>query len=197
MPKLNAAAILFISAFGQIESKLRGHSRLSSTSGRRLGITTISGACTVANFSSKITGGESELASLLGTINNTDEMQNALDEKCRAALEGSVDLSDSTGRGPQFLKNFLDGGTAWNENYDEEISVLDSVQYTTSVFSPPDGGTSTAYPQYFSNFYLGDMECPLGAIECCYTSTRSSSSFSGNADICAFDMADDDDRVLV
>jgi len=90
MPKLNAAAILFISAFGQIESKLRGHSRLSSTSGRRLGITTISGACTVANFSSKITGGESELASLLGTINNTDEMQNALDEKCRAALEGSV-----------------------------------------------------------------------------------------------------------
>ena len=86
------------------------------------------------------------------------------------------------------MKNFLDGASSWNENSSEDISIINSVQYTTSVFSPPDGGTSSTYPQYFSNFFLGDMECPLGAIECCYTDTRRS-SFSGNADMCALDMA--------
>lgn len=98
------------------------------------------------------------------------------------------DLSDTTGKGPQFLKNFLDGGSAWNDNKSEDLSVINSVDYQTTVFSTPDGGTSEHYPQYFSNFFLDDLECPLGAIECCYTDTRKS-SFSGNADMCALDMS--------
>jgi hypothetical protein len=98
------------------------------------------------------------------------------------------------------LKNFLDGGTTWNENYEEngsyvlseDASIIDKVYVSdakTSVFSSPDGGANTLYPNYFSNFYKGDKECRLGVIECCYTASRlASKPFSGNADICALDM---------
>jgi hypothetical protein len=110
------------------------------------------------------------------------------------------DLSDAIGKGPQFLKNFLDGGTTWNDHYEangkyvlsEDAKVIDDVYTTdakTSVFASPDGGTSEHYPYYFSNFYRGNQECRLGVIECCYTSSRKASKpFSGNADMCALDM---------
>jgi hypothetical protein len=111
------------------------------------------------------------------------------------------DLSDAIGKGPQFLKNFLDGGTTWNDNYEangkyvlsEDAEVIETVYSSndakTSVFASPDGGTSEHYPRYFSNFYRGEQECRLGVIECCYTSSRKASEpFSGNADICALDM---------
>lgn len=184
------ASILFIYTLGFAEAKLRGSSSSTdnSSSSKRKLATSISGACTVDNFSSKIAGGKSQLATYLGTGTNTATMQAALDVKCADALKGTVDLSDITGKGPQFLKNFFDGGSAWNDNPSEDLSSINTIGYSTSVFSAPDGGTSAHYPQYFSNFYLGDLECPLGAIECCYTDTRSS-SFSGNADMCALDMA--------
>eukprot|EP01083_Nonionella_stella_P040937 111007_1 len=56
------------------------------------------------------------------------------------------------------------------------------------VFDTPDGGTSAHYPQYFSNFFKGEQECPLGVIECCYTSSRKDAPLAGNAQMCALDM---------
>ena len=113
------------------------------------------------------------------------------------------DLSDTIGKGPQFLKNFLDGGTTWNNNYEdgsvtyklaEDAAVINDVYNSdakSSVFGSPDGGTSQHYPRYFSSFYRGEHECPLGVIQCCYTDSRHPTSpFSGNADICALDMAE-------
>jgi len=125
------------------------------------------------------------------------------DDKCRKALVPSIDLSDTIGKGPQFLKNFLDGGTTWNNNYEddsgnyklsEDAAVINTVYNSdakSSVFGSPDGGTSQFYPRYFSNFYRGEQECPLGVIQCCYLDSRlPASPFSGNADICALDMAE-------
>ena len=59
------------------------------------------------------------------------------------------DLSDTIGKGPQFLKNFLDGGTTWNDNYEangyyklsKDAAVIGTVDATSTVFSTPDGGT--------------------------------------------------------
>lgn len=110
------------------------------------------------------------------------------------------DLSDTIGKGPQFLKNFLDGGTTWNDNIEvngsyvlsQDAAVINTVynqDAKTAVFGSPDGGTSAVYPRYFSNFFKGDQECRLGVIECCYTESRlASKPFNGNSDICALDM---------
>ena len=122
--------------------------------------------------------------------------------RCNLIHFSRSDLADTIGKGPQFLKNFLDGGTTWNNNYEDssgsyilaqDAAIIDTVYNNdakSSVFASPDGGTSQHYPQYFSNFYRGEKECPLGVIQCCYTDSRlASSPFSGNADICALDMA--------
>ncbi len=109
------------------------------------------------------------------------------------------DLVDTLGKGPQFLKNYLDGGTTWNDNYEangnyklsEDAAVIDTVDATSSVFATPDGGTSAYYPKYFSNFYhRGGDECPLGVIECCYTASRepATNPIAPNAEMCALDM---------
>lgn len=103
------------------------------------------------------------------------------------------------GKGPQFLKNFLDGGTTWNDNYEQDgkyklsedaavIVELDD-NAKTVVFAAPDGGTKEAYgPRYFSNFYNGDKECRMGAMTCCYTANRKSSE-EDNSEACAHDMS--------
>jgi hypothetical protein len=194
---------LFISILSssQIEAALRGttSSHFFDDAERKLAETKISGECTVANFAASV-GGKANLASLLKTNNNDAIMQGVLDTKCANSLKPSIDLSDTLGKGPQFLKNYLDGGTTWNDNYEDnnlyvlskDASVIASVydaDVKTSVFSAPDGGTSSTYPRYFSNFYKGDHECRLGVIECCYTASRLvSQPFQGNADICAFDL---------
>ncbi len=98
------------------------------------------------------------------------------------------------------MKNFFDGGTTWNDNYetdegdynlrDDTQVIRDVFQSTTrnTVYSAPDGGTSETYPQYFSNFFRGTEECPLGVIECCYTASRGDTPLQGNAEMCALDM---------
>ncbi len=106
---------------------------------------------------------------------------------------------DTIGKGPQFLKNYLDGGTTWNDNYEangnyklsEDAAVIDTVDATSTVFAAPDGGTSAYYPKYFSNFFhRGGDECPLGVIECCYTASREpvDNPIAPNAEMCALDM---------
>merc|ERR550539_144898 len=139
------------------------------------------------------------LASLLNSANNDAAMQSILDTKCADALKPQIDLSDTIGKGPQFLKNFLDGGTTWNDNYEEngnyklseDAAVIGTVDSKSSVFATPDGGTSAYYPKYFSNFFhKGGEECPLGDIECCYTGSREASNpFTANAEMCALDMS--------
>jgi hypothetical protein len=108
-------------------------------------------------------------------------------------------LSDAVGKGPQFLKNFLDGGTFWNEYTDttgvysledsaSQVQQVSSV-ITETVLSAPDGGANAKYPNYFSNFYNDGEECRLGAITCCYTASRSpGTTLAGNSDMCAHDM---------
>jgi len=189
------SAILFISFAVFTEAALRG-----SDVHRKLTSATIVGECTVENFASVI--GSSTLASYLQTTARSADMQAALSMKCSAALDPLIDLANTIGKGPQFLKNFLDGGTTWNNNYEDssgsyilaqDAAIIDTVYNNdakSSVFASPDGGTSQHYPRYFSNFYRGEKECPLGVIQCCYTDSRlASSPFSGNADICALDMA--------
>ncbi len=110
------------------------------------------------------------------------------------------DLSDTLGKGPQYLKNFLDGGTTWNDNYEtddgkynlyDDTAIIREVHENTlrnTIFGAPDGGTSAHYPQYFSNFFRGDQECPMGVIECCYTASRGDTPLEGNSEMCALDM---------
>jgi len=178
---------------------IRGQS--PSRRGRRL--QEINGECTVANFAASV-GGQAALANLLDVNNDEESIQEELDNRCNAALEPSLDLSDAIGKGPQFLKNFLDGGTTWNDNYEadgnyklsEDAAIIPTLYETkakTTVFSSPDGGTSEHYEQYFSNFFNGDKECRLGVIECCYTASRSPDTDTipglvNNAEMCALDL---------
>lgn len=124
-------------------------------------------------------------------------MQATLDDKCGAIAE--KDLSDTTGKGPQFLKNFLDGGTTWNNHVEtnsgeyvlQDDAAVIAKEYASStsseIYSAPDGGADAEYERYFSNFFTSEEECPLGVIECCYTSNRST-NFVGNAEMCALDL---------
>lgn len=112
------------------------------------------------------------------------------------------DLSVALGKGPQFLKNFLDGGTTWNDHKEtadgryklsEDAAIIASLEDAskTTVFAAPDGGANAEYPGYFSNFHRGGKECPLGVIQCCYTGSRSlTEAFTENAEMCALDLAD-------
>lgn len=102
------------------------------------------------------------------------------------------------------MKNFLDGGTTWNDHkeyvdedgvtkysleVDAAIIKSEYEAYTkTTVYSAPNGGAEDEYPGYFSNFYNDNQECRMGAMMCCYTDNREG-DFVGNADICAHDMA--------
>lgn len=162
---------------------------------------TVEGECTVANFAAQV-GGQSTLASYLSVQNDATAIQNKLDKKCADAVKPSLDLSDAIGEGPQFLKNFLDGGTTWNDNYEANgkyvlsedaaiIRTLSDTRAKTTVFSAPDGGANDKYDKYFSNFYNGDKECRLGVIECCYTASRNpdkSVGLENNAEMCALDL---------
>lgn len=156
------------------------------------------GSCTVSNFVAAV-GSSAELASLLQVNNDEGSLQDALDAKCNAALAvlPGGDLSVVVGKGPQFLKNFLDGGTNWNENSgvegtwvqdkDDILAVYDTTVRST-VLSTPNQGADDAYPGYFSNFYNGDLECRMGVITCCYTGTRDEHVFEPNSQMCAHDM---------
>ena len=117
---------------------------------------------------------------------------------CFSTFNISSDLSVAVGKGPQFLKNFLDGGTTWNDNYEQDgkynlsedaaviVDLYDNAK--TVVFAAPDGGTKEAYgPGYFSNLYNGDKECRMGAITCCYTANRKGNE-EDNSEACAHDM---------
>lgn len=176
------------------ECALRGASSKHTVDRHRnLAGIVVSGECTVTNFATAV-GGNAKLATYLGSSNDVSTMQGILDTKCANALKPTKDLSDTTGKGPQFLKNYLDGGSTWNDSDvlpKEVASIFDVYKSdaTSSVFGSPDGGTSATYPRYFSNFFKGDLECPLGVIECCYTASHhATQSFKGNADMCALDM---------
>lgn len=177
------------------EAALRGsptQKRILSTDGEGF-----QGACTVNNFIDLV--GEKPLEDILGVGDDKDAMQIELTNRCTAALAPQIDLSDTIEKGPQFMKNFFDGGTTWNDNYEkdgsyvlQEDAAIIKMKYDaigrSVVFDTPDGGTSAHYEQYFSNFFKGDQECPLGVIECCYTSSRTTDSLVGNAQMCALDM---------
>jgi hypothetical protein len=188
-----AAALLFLSSIVIAESSLRGSDDVHR---ELLSRTTIVGKCTAENFMSVL--GSATVSSYLKTNNNSADIGMAIYTKCEAALTSTADLVDTVGKGPQFLKNFLDGGTTWNDNYEDaygnyalatDTAFIDAIydkKAKSTVFSSPDGGTS---PRYFSNFYMGELECPLGVIQCCYTGSRSATNpFNGNADVCAFDL---------
>lgn len=180
---------------------LRGGAKINNkeTNNQRRHLATVNGECTVSNFATTV-GGEGQLASLLNTA--TSNLATVLKDRCDAALNPTVDLSIAIGKGPQFLKNFLDGGSTWNDHKEtpdgkyklsEDAAIIPQLhdQAETTVFGAPDGGADAAYPGYFSNFHRGDKECPLGVIQCCYTGSRSlTGSFTGNANMCALDLAD-------
>ena len=109
------------------------------------------------------------------------------------------------------MKNFIDGGTTWNDNYENDygyynlatdaaiIPAVHSHSATSTVFAAPNGGADDAYSGYFSNFYTGTYtddagvtyprECRSDAMVCCYTANRMpGKDFAGNAEMCALDM---------
>lgn len=179
-------------------------SPVHGTSNRRLQVDslTVKGECSFETFLEAANNDLQLLANLLGASSNEGAViENAITNMCETVLGPSTDLVDVIGMGPQFLKNYLDGGTTWNDHYEQDdtynlandTTVIDDVDYHHSeVFGVPDGGTSATYPRYFSNFYRleEDEECPLGVIECCYTGSREEENnpFVGNAEICAFDL---------
>jgi hypothetical protein len=202
MNKITNIIFVSVSISTVVGKSIRGQKPIIENHiGRRNLEITVSGACTVANFATKV-GDQATLASYLSVNNNENDIQQELDKKCAEALEPSLDLSDAIGKGPQFLKNFLDGGTTWNDNYEangkyvlsEDASIIPELydsQAKTTVFSAPDGGANAKYEQYFSNFYNGDKECRLGVIECCYTASRNpdkSQVLDNNAEMCALDL---------
>lgn len=197
---------LTVSASSVSSGSIRGQPPTDNTLSTSRGLQVnydITGECTVANFESGV-GDRATLAGILGVNNDVDAIQAALDTKCESARQPDLDLSDAIGKGPQFLKNFLDGGTTWNDNYESggnyDLSVdadiipdLHENKARTTVFATPDGGTSANYPRYFSNFFNGEKECRLGVIECCYTASRSpdTNTIPGlvdNAEMCALDL---------
>lgn len=167
--------------------------------------------CTVDAFVGSV-GSLADLAALLGTEEDETSIQEELDSRCEAARTPTIDLSDTTTKGPQFLKNFIDGGTTWNDNYENDygyynlatdaaiIPAVYGQSATTQVFTAPNGGADDEYSGYFSNFYTGTLtdettdavyprECRSGAMACCYTGNRTpGSTFVGNAEMCALDM---------
>jgi len=186
-------------------TSVRGaHVRSDTRSNTRRNLVTIPGECTVSNFE-EVVGGMAALANLLGisNVNDISAIENELQSRCESALEPAIDLVDTLGKGPQFLKNFIDGGTTWNDNYADleggglyelttDGAVILSADKSGTVFGTPDGGTSEYYDRYFSNFYAGEEECQLGVIECCYTSSRKSATgkmnLEDNAEMCAMDL---------
>lgn len=197
MNRLITFALAISSCLDATEARLRGAS--VSSEHRLLEDSIVNGACTVDNFASAV-GGTAKLASLLNVSNDATSMQEELDKRCESARNPTKDLSDTLGKGPQFLKNFLDGGTTWNDNYQtddgsydlsKDAAVIKTVYEESAknvVFASPDGGANQKYSQYFSNFFHGDKECPLGVIECCYTGTRGDLALEDNADMCALDL---------
>eukprot|EP00560_Eucampia_antarctica_P006038 CAMPEP_0197824344 /NCGR_PEP_ID=MMETSP1437-20131217/1603_1 /TAXON_ID=49252 ORGANISM="Eucampia antarctica, Strain CCMP1452" /NCGR_SAMPLE_ID=MMETSP1437 /ASSEMBLY_ACC=CAM_ASM_001096 /LENGTH=350 /DNA_ID=CAMNT_0043423939 /DNA_START=68 /DNA_END=1120 /DNA_ORIENTATION=+ len=158
-------------------------------------ISNVDGGCTVSNFADAA-GGEDALAGLIGVT--TEELPTALADLCALASAPTLDFVDSLGKGPQFLKNFLDGGTAWNDyiqDGDNHVLSEDASNLVenydtakTVTYAAPDGGTDDTYPLYFSNFKNYGKECPLGVIECCYKDTRLTNTLEDNAEMCALDM---------
>lgn len=172
----------------------------SSSNRRNLAEALFDGECTLSSFAT-VVGGKAKLAGLLGVTNDDTVLQDTLDAKCAEALTPTIDLSYTLTKGPQFLKNFLDGGTTWNDNYENEygyyslatdaaiVPAVYGQSATSSVFAKPNGGAEDEYPGYFSNFYTGESECRSGAMACCYTGNRlPDTTFVGNSEMCALDM---------
>jgi len=192
-------AIVSIGGMAYAKPTIRGSSTNNKHRERHLQEKIFTGECTKSNFGSQLSNGESELASLLGTT--VADLDGTMASKCAEALDPSIDLSVAMGKGPQYLKNFLDGGTTWNNNYETasgaysltgDKAIIDAVRASdgmNAVFSAPDGGADAAYPGYFSNFLNDGQECRMGAITCCYTGTRTSNTLPVNAEMCAHDMS--------
>lgn len=199
----NLSILLIInsaSALRGAKQQQNSSSSSSSITSRNLAEESFKGDCTVSSFAGAV-GGKANLASLLGVGEDDTQLQEELDVRCKEALNPTIDLSDTTTKGPQFLKNFLDGGTTWNDNYESasgaynlaaDAAIIPEVyaqSATSSVFAKPNGGAEDEYPGYFSNFYIAGKECRLGAMTCCYTGNRlPDTDFIGNAEMCALDM---------
>jgi hypothetical protein len=201
-PKLSLFLVVNALSLSGVVSRKSIRGQDSSTFNKQDGgNTTVDGECTASNFATAV-GDMDSLASLLGVSNDEVAIQAELDSKCSSARTPSLDLSVAVGMGPQFLKNFLDGGTTWNDNYEangayvleEDAAIIPSLYESTAkstVFSAPDGGANEKYAGYFSNFYNGDQECRMGVIECCYTASRGDPSqkpLNENAHMCALDL---------
>jgi len=163
--------------------------------------------CTREAFTAAV-GSKAHLANLLGVAEEDNAIEAMLNTRCKNSLEPDIDLSDTLMKGPQFLKNFIDGGTTWNNNYETDsgyynlstdaaiIPTIYNKAATSAVFGSPNGGADDQYPGYFSNFYAGvdtdgqPRECRSGAMTCCYTGNRTPNNltFVGNAEMCALDM---------
>lgn len=208
MNQLTFVLALALCAVATSKSTVRGSKKgnVSDEDGpqrsRKLAEIQLTGECTKDNFSQQV-GGDNNLAAHLRV--SVGAIQATLEKRCGDALVPSIDLSVAVGKGPQFLKNFLDGGTTWNDNIetgdgnyslDADAAVINGVynnEAQNAVFATPDGGTSETYSEskYFSNFYNGNAECRLGAITCCYTGSRGNglpTNGQGSTKMCAHDM---------
>jgi len=130
------------------------------------------GECTYENVVSTASShgcSEVELFAYLGTVDVTMSKQKVTDLCAEAASnvkDSFLSFSDIAASGYQFDREFMNGGSDWNNAFDPDLS---RVQWVEDDIYTKRGIT---YPNYLHNFKSGDDDynCESNAVMCCWTS---------------------------
>ena len=117
---------------------------------------------------------ESELIALLRKTNRTLAERAVLDI-CKLATSRTVLFEDIPGYGREFIKEFFNGGTKWNEEYatmypaEKDGSQGNLLMVDTAMvkafFDGQAGTVKVAWPDYSINF----ANCRMNSAYCCWT----------------------------
>merc|ERR1719291_131127 len=123
---------------------------------------------------------EAEILAFLG-IEDSSMSSGKVTELCNDAtafaLDSPFDFSDIAKGGYQFDREFMNGGSDWNNMFDPD---LERVQWVEDHIYDKIG---ISFPEYLHNFKLGDDgNCESNAVMCCWTSDSSSTGDGGCAD---------------
>jgi len=163
---------------------------------------TFSGQCTYDNFLAAAVQHGCTEPSLLAylDVGNTTESRQKVTELCTDATykarQESYKFSDIARGGYQFDREFMNGGSEWNNAFNPDLSRVEWIEdniLTTKAIS---------FPDYLHNFK--SEECTSKAVSCCWTSDSSSAGAGSctdsagcqdgdpvdNTDVCYVDIED-------